>query len=285
MKFPRNEDAITFDDIETLRGYLDRLAFEYRSLVRCSIEQFFDRELTRRHEINLEGTSIDFMKLFRGENILSFHTPGPLRLGDLTITFQKGLPGANFLSCGNSIPVADSPGMVEVDLKNVVDLRPGQEIPTGHVLLNTITLDNSAFDQWLEIFGALIEYYLAAVEPLIRHRIIAPTLDGRNSMLLLTYGRVIGLVDGDKKRCRQRILEDYEALYWDFEIVLAELRRESYRRLTPEEEFSVATNKITRPQYTTIFPEPRQRLVKCRKRQAIRVSNPWRIREANRQAA
>ena len=38
-------------------------------------------------------------------------------------------------------------------------------------------------------------------------------------------------------------------------------------------------------QYTTIFPEPRQRLVKCRKRQAIRVSNPWRIREANRQAA
>ena len=40
-----------------------------------------------------------------------------------------------------------------------------------------------------------------------------------------------------------------------------------------------------RAQYTTIFPEPRQRLVKCRKRQAIRVSNPWRIREANRQAA
>ena len=47
----------------------------------------------------------------------------------------------------------------------------------------------------------------------------------------------------------------------------------------------VSNNKRITSQYTTIFPEPRQRLVKCRKRQAIRVSNPWRIREANRQAA
>ena len=39
------------------------------------------------------------------------------------------------------------------------------------------------------------------------------------------------------------------------------------------------------PQYTTIFPQPRQRLVKSQRRLAIRASNLWRIRAANRQAA
>lgn len=263
----------TYPDIAKVGDILYHLASEYLSLAKTIVTHHFSKENSFQREVNLQGTGINAEQLFENPLRTVFTLPPAFQMGDLTVTYKLPLGGAYLMvhpeekALPDLLTASDDPGFdldeyhkKESDLDDSLMLLelPCKHVPKGYVLAEKICVNEKSAPNWLDLLGVGLDYYIAAVEPLVTHRIISPTFGGVNRHPLVECICPGGPHKHDSVSIQklredaslsekvQPILSNLYKLHGDFEISLAELRRAGMRHIGAGEELNFSTKQLTR---------------------------------------
>lgn len=267
MDYSAKYEKVTLADIDNVATMLHALASGYRSLLTLLVTHHLRKTPWSEHILELDGMGLSAKKLFADPHTVSCSLPESFKTGEFKATSAIPLAGAWFMVCPKdktaptlSEIVAKIP-MNKADIEQLdqkeeeqnavmMKMHPQRDkLPKNHVLLEKICIDEDSAEEWLGLLGTLIEYYLAAVEPLVSSPAVSPTLEGCNAMLFLACAKakreqnVRGAAQKkthSKEALIDSILGCYQARYDDFQVYLSAVRREGTRRTKPEDEIFVS---------------------------------------------
>lgn len=270
---------VTIEDIDIVATRLHIFASRYGSLLRSVVRHVLLKTPQNDEIIDLDGTGLTAKRLFDDPHSAVCSLPDSFGIGDFKIGFHTPLAGAFLLVCPKNkialttsemvalIPMSKS--AVEQQMKKKCDedkfmrkLNPNHRtLPKGQGLLEKLCVCGDAIGEWMRLMGSILDYYIAAIEPLLSRNVISPTLGGQNEMLEIEISKfhrrwldtpfdeedsVAGMT---AKEMAVAIFDEHYRRYDDFMVSIAELRREGIRRISIDTEIegnSQGGNRRTR---------------------------------------